>query len=86
MKITKYTETVQSRSCWGQGAYITDLRNFKMPTDTDVKFSIIGKKGNTKGTYAINMSSEDLGVIIATVINSDHVLIMKQILKEMGEI
>lgn len=83
MRITKYTDTVQSRSCWGQGAYITDLRNLKLPTDNDVKFSIIG---NNEDKYTINMSSEDLGVMIATVINSDHILIMKQILKEMGEI
>ena len=86
MKITKYTETVQSRSCWGQGAYLTDLRKVKHPTENPVKFSIIGNKASNEGQYTINMSSEDLGVMIATVINSDHILIMKQILKEMGEI
>lgn len=83
MKITKYTDTVKSRSCWGQGAYLTDLRKVKRPTDNDVKFSIIG---TNEDKYTINMSSEDMGVMIATVINSDHILIMKQILKEMGEI
>ena len=86
MKITKYTDTVQSRSCWGQGTYVIDLSNFNLPIDNTVYFSIVGDKDNPEGNYTINMSSEDLGVMIATVINSDHILIMKQILKEMGEI
>ena len=82
MKIEKYTETVQSRSCLGRGVYVTELLSFKMPTESTVRFSITGNEDG----YDINMSSEDLGVMVATLVNSDHILIMKQILKEMGEI
>ena len=82
MKIEKFTATVQSRSCEGCGMYMTDLLSFKMPTESTVRFSITGNKDD----YVINMSSEDLGVMVGTLVNSDHILIMKQILKEMGEI
>ncbi len=82
MKIEKYTDTVQSRSCEGEGLYVTDLCKLNLPIESTVRFSITSDGDN----YVINMSSEDLGVMIATVINSDHILIMKQILKEMGEI
>lgn len=82
MKIEKFTETVQSRSCQGCGVYVTDLLSFKMPTESTVRFSITGGDDG----YVINMSSEDLGVMVGTLINSDHILIMKQILKEMGEL
>ena len=82
MKIEKFTATVQSRSCQGRGVYVTDLLSFKMPTESTVRFSITGNEDG----YVINMSSEDLGVMVGTLVNSDHILIMKQILKEMGEI
>ena len=82
MKIEKYTETIQSRSCQGRGVYETELLRFKMPTESTVRFSITCDKDG----YVINMSSEDLGVMVGTLVNSDHILIMKQILKEMGEI
>lgn len=83
MKIEKFTATVQSRSCQGRGVYVTELLSFKMPTESTVRFSITG---NNEDGYVINMSSEDLGVMVGTLVNSDHILIMKQILKEMGEI
>ena len=82
MKIEKYTDTVQSISCIGEGLYVRDLYKLNPPTESTVRFSIT----SDKDSYVINMSSEDLGVMIATAINSDHKLIMKQILKEMGEI
>lgn len=78
----KYTDTVQSRSCQGRGVYVTDLLRFKKPTESTVRFSITGNEDG----YVIYVSSEDLGVMVGTLINSDHILIMKQILKEMGEI
>lgn len=82
MKIEKFTTTVQSRSCQGRGVYVTELLILKKPTESTVRFSITGDKDG----YVINMSSEDLGVMVGTLVNSDHILIMKQILKEMGEI
>ena len=82
MKIVKYTDTIKSRECWGKGAYLINLGKFSKPTEADVRFSITSEDKN----YVVNMSSEDLGVMISGVINSDHILIMKQILKEMGEI
>lgn len=82
MKIEKFTATVQSRSCQGRGVYATELLILKKPTESTVRFSITGDKDG----YVINMSSEDLGVMVGTLVNSDHILIMKQILKEMGEI
>ena len=82
MRIEQYTDTVKSRVCWGAGAYLINVGEFPKPTDADVRFSITDDGEN----YTINMSSGDLGVMIAGTINSDHILIMKQILKEMGEI
>ena len=82
MNVVKLTDTIKSRECWGAGAYLKNLGKFPKPTEADVRFSITSGGEN----YVINMSSDDLGVMISGVINSDHILIMKQILKEMGEI
>ncbi len=48
--------------------------------DMTVRFAIAGKDDK----YTISLTAEEF--TITGLINSDHILIMKQILKEMGEI
>ena len=74
------------RECDGLGliALIPDEKmnsDFKK-IDIDVRFAITGKfEGDD---YTLSLTAGDINM--TTLLNSDHILIMKQILKEMGEI
>ena len=82
MNTAKFKD-INIRDCIGSGCFsIIDPDTYKRPeiNSIDVRFSITGNGED----YTLSMAAGRL--MITTLLNSDHILIMKQILKEMGEI
>ena len=76
-------DDVMIRDCYGSGCIsLIDPETYTRPDiiPVDVRFSITG---NGKD-YTISVIAGK--VMTSTLLNSDHILIMKLILKEMGEI
>lgn len=82
MKTVKLTDGVTIRECLGDGCFsIIDTDNPKI-TRNDIRFAVTGRNDEDEYTMSMTMGR----CIVSTLLNSDHILIMKQILKEMGEI
>ena len=82
MNAAKFKD-INIRDCVGSGCFsIIDPATYNRPevNSIDVRFSITG---NGKD-YTLSVVAGRL--MTTTLLNSDHILIMKQILKEMGEI
>ena len=83
MKTVKFKEGVTIRECIGGGCYSIvkdDGKFYNLQPLEEIRFAITGDKKD----YTMSFASGRIMVSVS--INSDHVLIMKQILKEMGEI
>lgn len=79
MKTSKYRDIV-IKECWGDGCFsIVDSDKPKI-TGHDIRFAVTAH--NNDYTVSMNVGR----CLVSTLLNSDHILIMKQILKEMGEI
>ena len=80
MKTVKFKDGLVIKECIGDGCFsIVDTDKPEISRN-DVRFAITGRDDE----YTISMAMGKL--LISTLLNSDHILIMKQILKEMGEI
>ena len=80
MKTVKFKDGLVIKECIGDGCFsIVDTDKPKI-TRNDIRFAVTGRKGE----YTISMAVGRC--LVSTLLNSDHILIMKQILKEMGEI
>ena len=82
MKTVKLKDGVIIRECNGGGVYsiVGDNINFDDLRPLEIRFAITGNEKD----YTMSFTSGRF--MISTLLNSDHILIMKQILKEMGEI
>ena len=80
MKTVKFEDGLVIKECLGDGCFsIVDTDNPKI-TRNDIRFAVTGRNDE----YTLSMAVGRC--LISTLLNSDHILIMKQILKEMGEI
>ena len=82
MNIVKFNCNVTIRDCKGAGCFsiVDDTFNSDDIQPTEIRFAITGNKDD----YTMSLAAGRL--MISVLLNSDHILIMKQILKEMGEI
>ena len=82
MKTVEFKDGLVIRECLGDGCFsIVDTDNPKI-TRNDIRFAVTSR--NDEDEYTISMAMGRC--LVSTLLNSDHILIMKQILKEMGEI
>lgn len=80
MKTVKFKDGLTITECLGDGCFsIVDTDKPEISRN-DVRFAVTGREGE----YTISMAMGK--ILVSTLLNSDHILIMKQILQEMGEI